>query len=220
MSRLARDFQSQSDEQAMRRRIVDAAVTEIDGASWVGITYVEGKKLHTVAQTDELIAQIDQVQYQAEDGPCVGSLREHVTVRSNDLREETRWPKFAEAAMQHGVLSVLAFQLFVEGDNLGALNVYADRPNAFSEDESIGLLFASHAAIALKGASTEHNLRRALEHRDVIGQAKGILMERYRLSAQEAFDMLVYASQRTHLKLHDLADRLAATGEIPTASGT
>lgn len=220
MSQLARDFQAQPDEQAMRQRIVDAALSEIDGARWVGITLVEGKKLHTVAQTDELVAEIDKVQYRTEDGPCVNSLRKHVTVRSDDLREETRWPKFARAALHHGVVSVLSFQLFVDRDNLGALNIYADRPGAFGADESIGLLFASHAAIALKAGSTVHNLRLALEHRDVIGQAKGILMERHKVNAQQAFDMLVYASQAAHRKLHDVADHLAATGELPTNSGT
>jgi GAF domain-containing protein len=218
MSELARALQAEPDEQAMRQRIVDSALAEVDGARWVGITLAEGKKLHTAAQTAELVADLDQAQYRTGQGPCVSSLREHVTVRSDDLRKETRWPEFAEAAVQHGVLSVLSFQLFVDRDNLGALNIYADRPGAFGEDESIGLLFASHAAVALKAAHTQDNLRRALEHRDVIGQAKGILMERHKLNAQQAFDLLVYASQRAHRKLHDLADELAATGELPTDS--
>jgi GAF domain-containing protein len=218
MSQLARELQAEPDEQAMRQRITQAALSEIDGATWAGITLVEGKHLHTVAQTAQLVREIDQVQYRTGEGPCVRSLREHATVRSNDLRAETRWPKFAQAAIQHGVLSVLAFQLYVEGDNLGALNLYADHAQAFGEDESVGLLFASHAAIALKGARVEHHLRRALEHRDIIGQAKGILMERHKINAQQAFDMLVYASQHTHRKLHELADHIAATGELPTAS--
>lgn len=216
MSRLARDLQAESDEQAVRQRIVAAAVREVDGATWAGMTVVKGKHLSTVAKTADFVAEIDRLQYRAGDGPCLTSLREHITVRSDDLRMETRWPGFSQAAARRGVLAVLAFQLFVERDSLGSLNVYADKPNAFDDDESIGLLLASHAAIALRGAMTEHNLRVALDSRDLIGQAKGILMERHKVNAQQAFDMLVYASQHQHRKLRDVAEGLTATGELPS----
>lgn len=109
---------------------------------------------------------------------------------------------------------MLAVQLFVEDANLGALNIYATEPDAFTEhDESIAMLLAVHAAVAMTSHTTESNLRIALESRDTVGQAKGILMERYKISAVEAFHLLVVASQRTHRKLRDVADTLATTGD-------
>jgi AmiR/NasT family two-component response regulator len=98
---------------------------------------------------------------------------------------------------------------------MGALDVYGGKINAFDSDaENTGLLLASHAAIAMAGSRDITNLRVGLENRDIIGQAKGILMERYKISSQEAFDLLVMASQSTHRKLREIADELAATGEL------
>jgi GAF domain-containing protein len=110
-------------------------------------------------------------------------------------------------------------QLFVEGDNLGALNFYAGRPGRFDDyDESVAMLLAAHAAIAIQGHKVEAGLRTAPSSRDVIGQAKGILMERYKLTDRQAFTMLVTASQHTNRKLRDVAEELTATGELTTPS--
>jgi GAF domain-containing protein len=216
LSELARDLQAERDTQAVLRRIVAATLSEIPSAVAAGITTVERGHFSTAAETDEILGVIDQVQYRQNDGPCVRSLREEITVRSDDLSNEPRWPKYAAAAVEHGLRSMMSFQLFVEADNLGALNVYADKPNAFDEDdENAGLLLASHAAVAISGKRVEANLRTALESRDVIGQAKGILMERFKLNADQAFQLLVAVSQHQHRKLRDVADDLASTGEMP-----
>jgi AmiR/NasT family two-component response regulator len=104
---------------------------------------------------------------------------------------------------------MLSFQLYVEGDNLGALNLYARTAGAFTDDsEHVGLLVAAHAAVAYSGAQTEAQLRRAIGSRDLIGQAKGILMERFDVDADRAFAILVAFSQDSHVKLHEVADRL------------
>jgi GAF domain-containing protein len=216
LSELARDLQAERDTQAVLQRIVAATLSEIPSAVAAGITTVERGHFSTAAETDEILGVIDQVQYRHNDGPCVRSLREEITVRSDDLTDEPRWPKYAAAAVEHGLLSMMSFQLFVEADNLGALNVYADKPNAFDEDdENAGLLLASHAAVAISGKRVEANLRTALESRDIIGQAKGILMERFRLNADQAFQLLVAVSQHQHRKLRDVADDLASTGDMP-----
>jgi hypothetical protein len=139
-----------------------------------------------------------------------------VTLRSDDLRTDDRWPKWAAVAVENGVLSVLSFQLFVERDSMGALDVYGAEPGAFDRDaENTGLLLASHAAVAMAGMRKVENLRIAVDSRDVIGQGKGILMERYKIPAGEAFDLLVLVSQRTHRKLRDVAEALTTTGELP-----
>ena len=109
---------------------------------------------------------------------------------------------------------MLAFQLYTDGRNLGALNLYSRQPNAFGEEaEHIGLLFATHAAVALRGAQKEKQLLQAVENRDTIGMAKGILMERHKINGDQAFGLLVRASQNGHLKLSDVADILVRTGE-------
>jgi GAF domain-containing protein len=198
------------------QRVVDATLSEIPSAAAACITTVEHGDFRTAAPTSEVLREIDQVQYKEHDGPCVTSLREQVTVRSDDLTHETRWPLYAAAAVERGLRSLLSFQLFVDGDNLGVLNVYADKVNAFDDEaEEAGLLLASHAAVAISGKRAEANLRNALESRDVIGQAKGILMERFKLNADQAFQMLVAVSQHEHRKLREIADDLASTGDLP-----
>ena len=185
LSELARELQSETSPGSVLQRIVDAALSEIPSAVAAGITTVEHGRYRTAAQTTDILGEIDRLQYEANDGPCVTSLREHLTIRSDDLTAELRWPQYAAAAAERGLLSQLSFQLFADGGNLGALNVYADKPNAFDDDdEEAGLLLASHAAVAIIGKRAEANLHTALESRDIIGQAKGILMERFKLNAR------------------------------------
>jgi hypothetical protein len=111
---------------------------------------------------------------------------------------------------------MLCFQLFVAGDRLGALNIYASSPAAFDDEcQEIGQMFAGHAAVALAGAEHESNLRSGMGTRDIIGQAKGILMERYKLTADRAFGVLSRASQEVNRKLADVARELTETGAVP-----
>ena len=136
------------------------------------------------------------------------------------MRLEKRWPAFAQRAAAAGAVSMLSFQLYVEADNLGALNLYANEPNAFTdESEHVGLLFASHAAVAFAAAKTEGNLRVAVATRDLIGQAKGILMERFKITGPQAFDVLVHASQVRNRKLRDVAEELVDTGDLSPHPG-
>jgi GAF domain-containing protein len=217
LSELARELQAEPALESVLQRIVEAGVREIAAADFAGLSEIDHDRVHTRASTHPVAQQLDEIQYRLGHGPCLTSLRDEVTVRSDDLSTETRWPDFAAAAVENGVRSMLSVQLFVEGDNLGALNLYATVPNAFDDDaESVGILLASHAAIRLKESLVQANLRTALATRDLIGQAKGILMERYKINSLAAFDLLVVASQRTHRKLHTIAEELTATGELPT----
>jgi GAF domain-containing protein len=136
-------------------------------------------------------------------------------VRVGSAPRDLRWPRFAEGVAQLGLASILAIPLSPRGVN-AVLSLYATAEDAFTaEDEFIGRAFATHAGIALVHAELEANLRTALHSRECIGQAVGILMERHRVAAGQAFDLLVYASQRTHRKLRDLAKWVVATGEDP-----
>jgi len=135
----------------------------------------------------------------------------------------------ADAAADHSRLRLLcpqwqgagteSIRLFVEGDNLGALNLYATVPDAFTDDdESVGLLLAAHAAIAMKATRNDINLRAALVNRDLIGQAKGILMERLKSDQVEAFGLLSQASKRSNRKLIAIAEELTLTGDLRTTT--
>ena len=216
---LAREMQADQTMPALVQRIVEAAVREIEPARYAGITLARKSAVHSEAATDDVVTRLDEAQRKLGQGPCLSALREEATVRSDDLPREERWPDFVAAALAEGVRSMLSVQLFVEDDNIGALNLYATEPQVFDDDsESAAMLLAAHAAIAIKGSADESNLRAALETRDLIGQAKGILMERYKLSPLQAFHMLVTASQRTNRKLREVADELATTGEMRTGN--
>jgi transcriptional regulator with GAF, ATPase, and Fis domain len=197
-------------------RVVQACVTQIDGADHAGITLLTGDSVSTPAASDELVRIIDRHQYATGEGPCLTAAIDHeAVVRVADLTLDTRWPKFSAAVVGLGVRSMLAFQLYTDSDTIGGLNIYARTPDAFSDDSvHTGTLLAAHAAVAVAAASHSEHLRTALASRDAIGQAKGILMERYKITADQAFDLLIAASQQTHRKLKDIASDLAATGEL------
>lgn len=211
LSRMALSLQNQPDLAHTLQGVVDAAVDTIPGADWAGITQVIDGVPQTTAATDDIVDRVDAVQYETQQGPCLQAIADQTTVSSQDLSTETRWPDFAHRTAQLGIRSVLAFQLFVHAQDVGALNLYSRAPGAFdAADEQIGLLFASHAAVALAGAQQLSNLHAALATRDLIGQATGILMERYKLSGQAAFQLLVAASQATNTSVRDIAEKLTA----------
>ncbi|HEV2809463.1 MAG TPA: GAF and ANTAR domain-containing protein [Acidimicrobiales bacterium] len=135
---------------------------------------------------------------------------EHELFRTGDLRNESRWPRFsARGSEETGVCSILALRLFVEDDTMGALNLYSTKGDAFdTTDVALGKAFAANAAVAVLAARREEQLEHKAQTRSVIGQAMGIIMARSGVSADEAFEMLRAASQRTNDKLVDVAQRI------------
>jgi len=220
LSALARDLDQQDDPDAMLAAIVAAGVAMIPGVEEGSISVVFGRRRVTSqAPTGELPLQVDAIQEETQQGPCLDAAYEQQTVRVDDLATEGRWPLFAQRASAAGAASMLSLQLYVEGDNLGALNLYARTPHAFTdESEQVGLLFAAHAAIAYAGIRKETQLAEALVRRDLIGQAKGILMERYKISGERAFLVLTRVSQSSNRKLYDVADELVRRGTISAAA--
>jgi hypothetical protein len=140
---------------------------------------------------------------------------EQQTVRVEDMAQEQRWPRFAAAAHEAGAGAMLSLQLYVEGDNLGALNLYAREPGSFDdESEHVGLLFASHAAVAFAGIQQREQMTQIIATGDLIGQAKGRLIERYDINADRAFMLLIRVCQTQQTKLRDVAEQLVSTGEL------
>lgn len=206
------------------RQVTEAALRLVPQADLVSVT-LRGPKgeLITPTETDRRALELDHVQYDAGSGPCVDTAHPDGPgmAVSEDLREESRWPRFAAAAVRHGFRAVMATELLPAagpGHMSGALNIYAADPDSFTEtDQATALILATHAALALAAARTRelaelnrHHMNRAVESRDVIGQAKGILMARRGLTADQAFDLLRRTSQDLNVKLVELAETLAS----------
>ncbi|WIM99760.1 GAF and ANTAR domain-containing protein [Actinoplanes oblitus] len=216
LSELARSLQSEQDERHTLDAITAAAVDTVPGTQYAGLMVVgHHREADTRAATDDLVRQVDQAQYDTGEGPCLEAVHRAEIVRLPDLTREGRWPAFARRAADLGIRSMLSFQLYVEAGSLGALNLYSRAPEAFTdESEHVGHLFAAHAAVALSGARRQERCGHTIETRDLIGQAKGILMERYSATADQAFRLLIEVSRRTGTRLIDVARHLTDTGQL------
>jgi transcriptional regulator with GAF, ATPase, and Fis domain len=205
----------ESDELGVLRRVVRAATEHVPGAEHASVTLLGADGLSTPAATDDLAAVLDELQYAAAEGPCLEAVTQPL-VRVDDLAGDPRWPRFAVGAARLGIRSMVSLQLCVHTEVVGALNLSASAPDRFATPaEAVAVAMAAHTAVAVVSARRQANLRAALDSRDVIGQAKGILMERHRIDAGAAFAMLAAASQASNTKLRDVASTLAATGELP-----
>ena len=216
LSDLARELQHEDDADAMLAGIVHAALELIPHAADASISLVLGRrKIISRAASSDLPRQVDALQSETGQGPCLDASYEDRIVSVADLSTEPRWPDFSRPAFSLGARSMLSFQLFIEGDQLGALNLFGKDVNVFdAESERIGALVAAHAAVALAGSKQVSQLAQALDTRDLIGQAKGILMERFKITAQQAFLLLSRASSEMNIKLHDVAEQLTVSGEM------
>ena len=188
LAEAARSLQRQTSPQQVLDGVVTLAASMVPGADEATITMVrKDRHCYSAAATSALASDFDVLQDQTGQGPCLDAIWQQETVRVNDLASDPRWPVLGPRAAQRGVGSMLCLQLFVHRDTLGALDLLAHATSAFTDDsEHVGLLLASHAAIAAADAQNLQNVTSALVNRDIIGQAKGILMERFKLTADQA----------------------------------
>lgn len=220
LARMARDLLAQDSVQKTLDRIVAHAVELVDGCEAAGVMMVEDKQVRTLSTSDDLVRASDRIQGEIGEGPCFDAARTPTEVyRVADMTETVeRWPRYAPEARRLGVGSMMGFLLFTDEDNLGALDLYSSRPNAFTErSERIGWLLASHAAVAFSSARTHAQLHSAMETRHNIGEAIGIVMERYKLDEDQAFAVLRKSSQDQNRKLREIVRVVTETGEIPGA---
>lgn len=182
-----------------------------------GITLLEREGPVTAVATSETARRVDGFQYTSPSGgPCLEAYRRQQIFRIDSTAEDPRWPEFCQAAAEAGIKSTLSLPLIVGGDGIGALNLYCGEANGFSAaDEVSGAAFASYASVALANARVywrahrlAGQLEEALSTRGVIEQAKGILIAEQGCSADEAFQLLVGVSQRSHRKLREVATEL------------
>ena len=216
---VARQLQRTSTPQDTLETLCRLAVDILD-AKYAAVTVVRGGRYSTETATDEVCHKLDQLKNATGEGPCLDALLADEVVISNDLRHETRWPRFVRAATHETpVRSMASFRLFSQNGSLGALNLYSDTAGAFGpHTEAIGVAIAAQAAIAYHAAlqqDTIDNLRIALETSRTIGTAIGVLMALHKITVDEAFDVLRAASQRSHRKLRDIAEEVVRTGTVP-----
>jgi transcriptional regulator with GAF, ATPase, and Fis domain len=218
LSEVARLLESEQSLDTTLAAIAHGAVGTIPGCEYASISATRGRRrVETLAATGDLARAVDRTQYETAEGPCLDTLFTEQTVRVPDMDAEARWPRFSQRACELGVRSMLAVQLFVQGDDLGALNLHSGLSDAFNdESEHVALLFATHAAVAMATAQERHQLHQAVSTRQLIGQAQGILMERFKVTEDRAFHILVNASKETNEKLVTIAEQLTSTGQLPS----
>lgn len=199
------------------RKIAEAGCALLANCGAASVTIVERGSASTAASTDKSAEALDALQYEADDGPCLSAARERRLVRIDDMTSDARWPMFAGAAAERGVLSSLSIPLVLTGDDRsGGINVYRTVEGAFGpDDERLAMAFATQASAVVANAEAywsafemTRNLTRAMESRAVIEQAKGVLIAWHGLGDDDAFDMLRGRSQTENRKLRDVAVEL------------
>lgn len=199
---------------------VALVVSLVDGCDHAGVTRVGRQGAATAAASSEKARLCDQLQHDLNEGPCLYTVRSHQTVVSNNIGADPRWPHWGpEVAGRYGIGSTISLLLYTHGDSYGALNLYADRPEAYSSDDLVvASTLAAHLAVAVAGGREIDHRSVAMVNRTVIGQAEGILMERFKITADDAFELLREASVKTGTRLVRIAEELNSTGHWTTSN--
>jgi len=224
LERLGRVSLRDESMDALLQTVADLAKTVIPGNPEASVTVLVKGEPSTVASTGQLAVDLDETQYERGHGPCLHAARTGELTEIPDTRTDTRWRDYMRRAREHGNLSSMSVPLAIDEDEQvsGALNLYAREADAFDEDDrDVARAFSCYAAVASgnmygyrSARDAAGNLQTALQSRAIIDQAKGVLMERYRLTPDQAFHMLAQASMNANKKVRDLADQLITTGEL------
>lgn len=217
MAAMATELQQQRTVRATMDVLVGWAVNLVPGCDHAGILTTDREgTITTAAATDDLVRQSDRLQGELREGPCFDALWEYATFEIPDTVHDDRWSRFSPRVAELGIGSMLGFQLRGSDEAIGALDLHGTQPRAFDDRaRQIGSVLAAHAGVALAWARTEQQLHEAVESRQTIGEAIGILRERHGLTSRQAFEALRLRSQQSNTKLHTVAARLTETGENP-----
>jgi hypothetical protein len=211
------DLQQRGDDDAEPAllEINRSSVASVPGAQYAGLTIVDAVgTITSMAGTHQYVGTLDDVQRETQEGPCLSAAWNQHTIRVDDLETDDRWPRYRDAAVaMTPIRSVMSFRLFGTGTSMGALNFCAQSPGVFDDDSlEMGLIVAAHTSIAWNVLRREKQFRSALGSRDVIGQAKGMLMERFGIDALAAFELLRTLSQDSNTKIIDIAEKIVDLG--------
>jgi GAF domain-containing protein len=213
MAELARSTAQPRSVEDVLADVTAAAKELIEGVDIAGVLLIgKGGAFETVAQTSDLMFKLDELQMRYSEGPCYEAALDEIVVRTDDFRNEPRFPKYAPAVLELGIRSALSFKLYTADRTAGALNLFGREPKLWdAEAETIGMVLAGHGAAAILASREGEQLKSALSTRDRIGQAKGIIMERYGIDEVRAFAMLRALSQESNVKLIEVAQRVIDT---------
>jgi GAF domain-containing protein len=222
LDRLGRIRLTDHSMRSLLDEIAELARQTLPGQLSTSVTLLTGDRPSTVVGTGDLARALDETQYGIGDGPCVHAAAHNEPVEIADMRQDRRWPVFAGAAVAQGCLSSLSLPLPIQEGVSGALNIYARHAQTFtSADREFAERFASYAAVVAgnmlvyeSALDRARNLQAALESRAVIDQAKGVLMERFKLTPDQAFQALARVSMETNTKVREVAERFIDTGEL------
>jgi GAF domain-containing protein len=210
MHELAANFPTRIDLDVTLGSVTAAAVTLMDEVDYADVMLIRDGQARSVKPTVPVLSQLDAVQIQLQQGPCLAAAVADSVVRCPDLSRDSRWPEFGAVAVEVGIRSMLSFQLYAhDNGSTGALNLFSQRTVSFDlETETIGAMLATHAAVAIMATNEHDQFQSALASRDTIGQAKGILMERFQIDAVKAFVMLTRLSQQSNIPVRTIAVRV------------
>ncbi|TAM68074.1 GAF and ANTAR domain-containing protein [Mycobacterium sp.] len=201
----------QSDTATGLHELLDNGVHHVTGSQYGGITLAEAStSVSSVVATHRYPMVLDAIQNSSGEGPCLAAAWEHHMMHIADLNSERRWLRYRRLALeQTPIRSILSYELFIDVSSIASLNFYADQPHAFGEESvEVGTVFATHTALAWSMMRRQDQFRSALTSRDIIGQAKGVIMERFDIDAVEAFQLLTRVSQQSNIKLIEIARAL------------
>jgi GAF domain-containing protein len=215
-ARLATELHDSDGVEETVEAVVEFAVRALN-CNYAGVVFLaRGGRPEVAAVSDPAIETLYEFQIDADEGPLIESLRDGSVVHIPDAKLETRWPRWSELVGGLGIHAVLHLPLVAADRTGGVLSVYSTTPAAFSDDdEAVAHILARHAAVALASARQEANLAQAVDARKLIGQAMGILMERFDLDADRAFEVLKRYSQDGNIKLREVAQQLVDTRRLP-----
>ncbi len=216
-TRIALELHQQPDTNHTVQAVAEFALNAV-GADYAGVMLLHGRRrVDIAATTDPKVDQADQLQLELDEGPCLSAIDAGENFVIADTTTDQRWPRWCQQVSRLGILSVLSIRLATDISKVGSLNLYANATDRFSDpdDVTVGQILAQHASIALDNARQIDSLHQAIDGRTMIGQAQGILMERYDLDANQAFAVLRRYSQSQNTKLAEVARTLTATRELP-----
>lgn len=203
-----------SDQNCLVSALCRESVRVVSGACDAGVILAGHRGLSTVATSGPVPEQLDALQHRLDSGPCLTAARDQAVVRIDDVATDRRWEPFRTAALRVGVSSMLCLPLRVDAAVLGTLSLYSDRAEAFTEAEPTVRVLGVLAASTLAEVRRKQDFERALSSRDLIGQAKGILMYAHRIDADTAFRLLVERSKATNTKLVEVARSVTESGAL------
>jgi GAF domain-containing protein len=218
-SQMALDLHDAPTAESTIERIAEYAKLAI-GCDDAGIMLVHARnQIETAAATSQRVGESHSLQIIHDEGPCLDAIDGNDHYSSDDIRVDPRWAKWGPAVAELGLRSVLSLRLETKSRRYGSLNLYAERVGAFSQDDlAVATIFVRHASIAIANAHNEEGLQVAIDARKLIGQAQGILMERFDIDADRAFEFLRRQSQSHNVKLRYVAEWVVDHRDSPDAT--